>query len=317
MNSDDQKREKRIASARAMRRDGDFAGAIKIMFDLCSKNMRDEEVVCELATMLADNEEFPRAQRLFQHALKISDDKTTLLINYGTFLCASGRMEEGIDVLERHREELIEAMKIAESIGCFDSAADYQNPIAYASLNLANARLERGRLDKGDYAKALELSEEYLTDADHWERADELVIEALEALDMNIDNYCRTRVHAKNASPMMIWHVANLIATETKDAMQCAKTLLSADSYLEAHLLRCIYHEDEFATNLASWIMKTLNLNRAKNAICKKLYSDLRWGLELSDEEKQLVLLLDNETPNQNKPAKADRENHDHPHPPE
>jgi len=141
----------------ALRRAGNIEAAIKLLYDAWSTNLADTGVATTLATMLAETEQFERAERVFQRALAASPDDDTLQINYATFLGHSGRHAEAAPALRRAAARYTRELQRHVKAQPTDPAAEHLRKLATCDCNLARVHLARG-----DTGFARDLAEKWL-----------------------------------------------------------------------------------------------------------------------------------------------------------
>ncbi len=81
-----------------MRASGDLPGAIRVLYDQLAQDIGNQELYTTLATMLAENGEFDRADRIFQRAFTAGLDTPGLRLNYAAFQASSGQDGNYVEV---------------------------------------------------------------------------------------------------------------------------------------------------------------------------------------------------------------------------
>ena len=132
-------RKEPIAAAQQLRRDGRIFDGIALLYDALGRDFGNDAIIAVLATMLAETEQFDRAQRLFDRAMREPDPSITLRLNYATFLCHSGRPQEAFPVFGAAMAEA--RLDVEQSIDCDDSysAAAALTMLGACQLNFARA----------------------------------------------------------------------------------------------------------------------------------------------------------------------------------
>ena len=168
---------------------------------------------------------------MFTHALKLDGDAPHTLLNYGTFLSASGRHDKARPILEtelarvqariaKAREDAQAAMDfysdndedVAEDEVIEEDAfiasldLDFSLPEAEAHQNLCTLNLAQTCTEMGDLNIAVDLVTPLLTheDSDTWNRADDILNETIQARGDDIVDFVEDQFEAKEMSPTML-----------------------------------------------------------------------------------------------------------------
>ncbi len=245
MSTQREDRDRMFEQAHLLRQKGDLGGAIELFFELLARDVRDHAVARDLASLLAQDEQPERAERVFRHALKLTGDDPALSANYGAFLGQSGRLAESRLVLQGLREKLLERLAADQPLPAEEQDELYEG-LAICTLNLAATLLEQG-----ERLPAWRLAEPYLQDPGHWDRADSLLCRAAEELGEDLLTVARRLHAAKKASPLMVWQVLEAVAVDTHDPVAAARVLVKGSTYLPGRLLLDAIEGDEVLQPLA------------------------------------------------------------------
>lgn len=184
-----------IGEALAMREAGDLPGAIRFLYGELAHDLSGVRVVTTLATMLAENGEFDRAERVFQRAFAAGIKNQALELNYATFLAHSGRSETAAFGLRELGEKI--AARLPELSSDDPALATLVDQWAVADCNLARLRMLEGNQDA-----ARDLAEKWLTSRKHWRAAHNVVAQCIS--DEAAPKVYRQLMHARRASPAML-----------------------------------------------------------------------------------------------------------------
>lgn len=248
-NTGDGDRQQLHQQAHELRKSGNLKAAIEILFDLLAGDVTDGVVVTDLASTLAEDDQLGRAERAFRHAFKVAGDVPQLAVDYGAFLARSGRQQELKELLEAKCESLVALGKRVVERGDDEVDLEAYRDLGNAALNLARLLVETGKPDE-----ALSLAETFLTDAFHWRMADEIACAANEALEGDDVSLAWKLFDRKAASPMMVWRIAENLASLTDDPVETADILIEAAEFLSARmLLTCMVGQKDL-TDLLRWV---------------------------------------------------------------
>ncbi len=160
-----------VQEAIAIRRAGDLVGAIRHLYDALASNLNNSRLYITLATMLAENEEFDRAERIFQRAFAADLDDPMLRLNYATFLAASGRAGAQIAAFRSF------AGQVVRELTDVDNAQDgWPMHALFSQWAAADCNLARLRLSEENTDAARDLAEKWLVHPESWQKADEIVV---------------------------------------------------------------------------------------------------------------------------------------------
>ena len=160
-----------VQEAIAIRRDGDLVGAIRHLYDALASNLNNSHLYITLATMLAENEEFDRAERIFQRAFAADLDEPLLRLNYATFLAASGRAGAQVAAFRSFGGQIVRELTVVDNAEEGWSLHALFGQWAAADCNLARLRLSENNADA-----ARDLAEKWLVHPETWQKADEVVV---------------------------------------------------------------------------------------------------------------------------------------------
>lgn len=133
-----------VSMALALRRDVDLDAAIQLLYDAWALNLADTAIATTLATMLAENEQFDRAERVFNRALGTSPDDEGLQLNYATFLAHSGRHAEAAPQFRRAAARSVRDLQRAVTAREDAPMAEALRKLAFADCNLAHSHVLQG-----------------------------------------------------------------------------------------------------------------------------------------------------------------------------
>ena len=235
--------------AHELREGGDLKGAIDILFDLLAEDMTDGAVVTDLASMLAEDDELDRAERVFEHALKVADDVPFLAVNYGTFLAQCGRHREAREVLNEQCSALVARAEQAEADGAEEAEREAWEGYEIASLNLARLLAETD-----EPGGALILAKPLLNHPDYWPSADEIMCTANKALGGDELSLAEELFGKEAASPMMVWRIMEHRAADTGDPVMTVDALAEAAGFLPAAMLMACLVVREDLMDLLDWL---------------------------------------------------------------
>ncbi len=160
-----------VQEAIAIRREGDLVGAIRHLYDALASNLNNSHLYITLATMLAENEEFDRAERIFQRAFAADLDEPLLRLNYATFLAASGRAGAQVAAFRSFGGQIVRELTAVDNAEEGWSLHALFSQWAAADCNLARLRLSENNADA-----ARDLAEKWLVHPETWQKADEVVV---------------------------------------------------------------------------------------------------------------------------------------------
>ncbi len=186
-----------VRAALSLRESGDLSAAIRHLYAALAENLNDPHLYVTLATMLAENEEFDRAERIFQRAFDAGVDDPGLRLNYAVFQASSGRPGNHVTVLRGLGANVVHTLS---RLSLDDPSSPFTEQIrhfALADCNLARLRLKQGNLDA-----ARDLAEKWLVFPRVWESAHDTVVSCI-APGEEAEEF--QALHAESrASPAMI-----------------------------------------------------------------------------------------------------------------
>lgn len=147
---DDMTSEEIFDEVHDLRVKGHFDQAITLMFHLLSRDMRDSDVILYLATLLAEDMQFERAERMFQHLFKLGGDSTVIRYNYAMFLASSGHPLEARDRLHDEGRRLTQLLQQLERSEAEDAAERVEE--ARTALDRVNQSLDQVQQELGSEA---------------------------------------------------------------------------------------------------------------------------------------------------------------------
>ncbi len=258
-----------VQTAVAMRHAGDLPGAIRFLYAELGENLSNPRIYITLATMLSENEEFDRAERVFQRAFAAGLEDEMLRLNYATFLAASGRAGQQIDEFRGFGSKMIVALGAAARDQSAWALRDTFGRWAAAECNLARLRLAEGNIDA-----ARDLAEKWLVVEDIWHSAHEIV-EGCIAEGEELVEFARLH-EAQRASPRMV--AALFDEAQATDPLRALAIVAASTAYLP---WRWIEGVDGFEREL-------------RTATITAMFS---WRLDTApDDHLALQLLLDGPT---------------------
>ena len=216
-----------ITRALHLRSAGDMAGAIELLFATLADDITDLPTLSTLATMLAEDEQFDRADRLFSRALGAGRPSPGLLLNYGTFLAHAGRLRPGItvfgDAMAAQSRVIQQRLHDDDARGAAD---------ALAMLGVMECNFARALLLSGEPSGALACAQKWLTAPETWDQADDVVISALEALERDVMTEIAKLHEAQQASPAMVAELGDAAAEASGDDFDAFVVFLQGSRYL-------------------------------------------------------------------------------------
>lgn len=218
-----------IDRALALRADGDLDGAIGLLYATLADDLTQLSVLSVLASMLAENEQFDRAERLFQRALAAGPPTPPLLHNYATFLSHSGRPKAGIEAFGDAMAAKLTMVRAA--VGHFeDDFAERE----LEELGGIECMFARSLLVTESYEAAIAMARRWLTRESTWEQATDIVLSAWEALGRD-EMAEMAKLHARSqASPSMVAELGDAAGTGSGDDFDAFAIFLQGASYLFA-----------------------------------------------------------------------------------
>lgn len=216
-----------IDRALALRADGDFAGAIDLLYATLADDLTQLSVLSVLASMLAENEQFDRAERLFQRALAAGAPSPTLLHNYATFLSHSGRPKAGIEAFGDAMAGQLTRVRVDLRVDDIDSARR-----EFDALGGIECMFARSLLVAGCEEAAFAMARRWLTSESTWEQASDIVFAAWEALGRD-EMVEMATLHARSqASPSMVAELGDAAASASGDDFDAFATFARGGWYL-------------------------------------------------------------------------------------
>ena len=228
-----------IETAIEMRASGDLPGAIRFLYDELAQDIGNQELYTTLATMLAENGEFDRADRIFQRAFTAGLDTPGLRLNYAAFQASSGQDGNYVEVFRGMGAKLTHVLA---HLVLDDPASAFAEDIwrfGMAECNLARVRLQEGNLDA-----ARDLAEKWLFFPRVWSAAHDVVVACIEDGDEG-DAFADLHADARASPAMIAWMVENTRLADQRVAVRVAGT---ACNYLKWDWIADL--DDEFAVVL-------------------------------------------------------------------
>jgi len=182
-----------------LRADGKIDDAIELLYEALGDDFGNAEVIGVLASMLSETEQFERAERLFKRALAQPDVPTYILLNYATFLAASGRHADAKEHFSNAAAHAVTDLQgLIHASGARGPAVEAVEQLAVAECNLARTYHELG-----DYGVARALAEKWMTLESAWETAADIVFASIEREGLDVDAECARYHAAGRAAPSM------------------------------------------------------------------------------------------------------------------
>lgn len=216
-----------IDRAIALRNDGDLVGAIDLLYATLADDLSQLSVLSVLASMLAENEQFDRAERLFQRALAAGAPSAMLLHNYATFLSHSGRPKAGIEAFGDAMAAQVTRVRVDLRVDDIDSARRELDALGGIECMFA-----RSLLVAGCEEAAIAMARRWLTSESTWEQATDIVLSAWEALGRD-ESAEMAALHARSqASPSMVAELGDAAASASGDDFDAFATFARGGWYL-------------------------------------------------------------------------------------
>ena len=215
------------AEAVQLWREGRLDEAIALLYEALGDDFGNDDIIGVLAPMLAEAQQFERADRLFERALQAPHPSGELRLNYATFLCHSGRPALALPHFAAASSAFHRDLKSSVAAGFRQAAGDAIGMLAFCDCNLAKAL---GAL--GNYEMALVLVEPWLTDERVWERASTIAGGALEALGRDVHAAFATWHAERRAAPWMVVVLGEVAAMNTGDDVDAFVVFVEGSAYL-------------------------------------------------------------------------------------
>lgn len=188
-----------IHQAHRLRGEERFDEAINLLYAALGDHFGHESIIGALATLLAETEQFERAERLFERLLEQPLPSRGLLLNYATFLAHSGRLDEARPVFNRAMAATAGVIQRASNHGDTVHLPDCINALALAECNLA-----RLHLAQDDAVGARALAEKWMVLEDSWVQASDIVTAAIELEGGDVEQAMRQFHLESRAAPDMV-----------------------------------------------------------------------------------------------------------------
>ena len=235
--------EQAVAHALWLREEGRMDDAISFLYDILAKDLTNSEVIGVLATMLSETEQFDRAERLFQRALKEPNPNASVILNYATFLSHSGRHDEAQPRYSDATAHAVgELQKVLSSATTEPPGADALIRLAMAECNQARTHMELGHVE---IAKAL--AEKWLVFQMAWGAAADIVWSCIEIQGLDEVSEMKRYHEARRASPDMVAALFHLAGKEPAPAgpINALHMAAEASAYLHFNWPSCVEDFEE------------------------------------------------------------------------
>ncbi len=205
---------------------GDCRGAARVLVRAVGDELDNPWLVGAAARALARDGQLRRSERYFRHALKLAPEDWETRIGYATVVGRLGRVAESCAALELIHDQLERV--IAEGEHRFGLAATAW--LGSADLALARFELLSGEL--AEAAKAERRCVRWLMDADGWEEATSVFIDAVEIRDGDVMEEARGLLDSGVTSPGLVALLLHDAVIEQNQPMRGLEVVLQAVSAL-------------------------------------------------------------------------------------
>lgn len=195
------------------------------MYEAAALDLTDGEVLCDLATMLAEAGRMEEARRAFERAVNLAGSDIRVRMNFAAFLGQTGHTAEA-EVNLRH---LVRELRGAEA-RAKHRAQEQERRQARFRLGLAELNLARALMDQGRHPEARRLCEGWFLCTDHWAAAEELAAECVGAEGIDAVETALAYLRQETASPGM---VALLVMHFWEDERSAPRALRALDAGLQ------------------------------------------------------------------------------------
>lgn len=192
-------RDEALRVALALRAQGDFDGAIDLVRQTVAQDLNDLPLIVTLAKLLAESGRLDRAERWFRRALELDPEDLDVRVGHATFLGQSGRLDDAREAFSRICQDLAAELKVPGTLDDDERVGQIASALAVSGVNLANCALLAG-----DYEGAVRFASSWLTHADHWEAAHDIVAGAVDKGELDAREIARRGLDAGEISPLML-----------------------------------------------------------------------------------------------------------------
>lgn len=221
------RQERPVEHALRLRADGELGRAIEVLYAALADDLTHLPTLSTLASMLAEDEQFERADRLFRRALEVGPPAPMLLHNYGTFLAHSGHPVAGMAVLGDAMAGQVRVLRRLLRDHDVAAAADALEHLGPIECNFARTLLVTGQAEA-----ALACARKWLTSRTAWESATDVALSAIETLGRDVPAEMAALHHAQQASPAMVAELGDAAASASGDDADAFHIFLQGSAYL-------------------------------------------------------------------------------------